>query len=98
MKDSIPPTIKLHNFEDKKWISKLKRMEIKIEDDLSGIDTYKAEINGEWILMEYDLKRKMLVYDFSDKVLKGAEHRLKISVTDKVGNTNIQETTFYRIE
>ncbi|MDO9260705.1 MAG: M23 family metallopeptidase [Flavobacteriaceae bacterium] len=98
MKDSIPPTIKLHNFEDKKWISKLKRMEIKIEDDLSGIDTYKAEINNEWILMEYDLKRKMLVYDFSDKVLKGAEHRLKISVTDKVGNTNIQETTFYRIE
>ncbi|MDP2088145.1 MAG: M23 family metallopeptidase [Flavobacteriaceae bacterium] len=98
MKDSIPPTIKLHNFEARKWISKLKLMEVKIEDDLSGIDTYSAEINGEWILMEYDLKRKMLVYDFSDKILKGHQHQLKITVTDKVGNTNLLETTFYRIE
>ena len=98
MKDSIPPTIKLHNFEAKQWISKLQLMEIEMEDDLSGIGTFSAEINGEWILMEYDLKRKMLVYDFSDKILKGHQHLFKITVTDKVGNTNLLETTFYRVE
>ncbi len=98
MKDDIAPTIKLHNFEAKQWISKLKKMEIKIEDNLSGIDSYRAEINGEWILMEYDLKRKMLIYDFSDKPLKGHQHQLKINVTDKVGNTNLLETTFYRVD
>ncbi|MDP3352990.1 MAG: M23 family peptidase, partial [Flavobacteriaceae bacterium] len=98
MKDSIPPTIKLHNFEPKQWISKLQLMEIEIDDDLSGIDTYSASINGDWILMEYNLKRKMLVYDFNDKVLKGHQHQLKIKVIDKVGNTNFLETTFYRVE
>ncbi|MCM2302042.1 MAG: M23 family metallopeptidase [Flavobacteriaceae bacterium] len=98
MKDSIPPSIKLHNFKPKQWISKLQFMEIEIDDDVSGIDTYAAEINGEWILMEYDLKRKMLVYDFNDKVLNGHQHQFKIKVTDKVGNTNLLETTFYRVE
>ena len=98
MKDSLPPTIKLHNFNPKQWISKLHFMEIEVEDDLSGINNYSAEINGEWILMEYDLKQKMLRYDFNDHILKGHKHQFKIKVTDKVGNTNLLETTFYRVE
>ena len=98
MKDSIPPTIQLHNFKENQWISKLNYLEITVDDDLSGIDTYTASINDEWILLEYDLKKKRLVYDFSDKKLKGHQHQLKISVADKVGNTNLLETTFYRVE
>lgn len=98
MKDSIPPTIELHNIKPHQWISKLAVLEVIIDDDLSGIDTYTAEINGNWILMEYHLKRKMLTFDFSDVSLKGHQHQLKITVTDKVGNTNLLETTFYRIE
>lgn len=98
MKDSIAPTIKLYNFQPYQWISKLQFMKIKIDDDLSGIDTYSATIDGEWILMEYDLKNNMLIYNFDDKVLKGHQHQLKISVTDKVGNTNFLETTFYRVD
>lgn len=98
MKDSIPPTVKPYNFKEGQWISKLKFLEVMIEDDLSGVDSYEAEINGEWILMEYDLKRKMLVYDFSDKELKGSQHQFKITVNDKVGNTKKVELTFYRVE
>lgn len=98
LKDSIPPTISLHNIKPNQWVSKLAVLEVMIEDDLSGIDTYTAEINGNWILMEYNLKRKMLTFDFSDVSLKGHQHHLKISVADKVGNTNLIETTFYRIE
>ena len=33
-----------------------KFLTIKISDALSGIKSYDAYIDGEWILMEYDLK------------------------------------------
>lgn len=32
----------------------------KIQDDLSGISYYEANINGEWLLMNYDYKTRMI--------------------------------------
>ena len=55
-------------------------------------------MDGEWILMEYDLKKKQIVYDFKDKKLVGAKHQLKIEVEDNVGNTNTLSATFYKKE
>lgn len=95
-KDSIAPRISLVNFRDQQWISKLPYLKVRIEDKGSGIQSYRATIDGEWILMEYNLKKKQLIYDFNDKPLVGSKHTFTIEVIDNVGNTKSRSVTFYR--
>ena len=33
----------------------------KIDDKMSGINSYEANINNEWVLFEYDNKNKMII-------------------------------------
>lgn len=94
--DNLEPKIYNPNFKNGDWVSRLKYLTIKISDSQSGIKSYKAYIDDEWVLMEYDLKNKKLSYDFSDKKLVGSKHIFKLVVSDNVGNTNIYNSTFYR--
>lgn len=94
--DMEPPTILPINFSDGKWMSKKRYLKLKITDDLSGISNYRATVNGKWILMEYDYKTNMLVHDFNDNVITDTENKLKVIVTDNVGNSSTFEATFYR--
>lgn len=94
--DNQIPTIKLKNLKDKQWMTKSSKLIVKIADKGSGIKSYRATIDGQWILMEYDLKRKQLVHTFKDKGLIGAKHEFNIVVSDNVGNTNILNATFYK--
>ena len=63
---------------------------LRIKDDLAGIRSYRPELNGEWILMEYDAKNHLLNWYPDERVRKG-QNLLKISVTDGVGNTSDAE-------
>ena len=56
--DSIPPRIYNPNFVEGSTVSKLSTLSVSIVDALSGIDSFNAYINGEWVLMEYDYKKK----------------------------------------
>ncbi len=94
--DNQKPVIYLKNFSDGKWITKLDKIIVKISDKGTGIKSYRATLDGDWILMEYDLKKKQIVYHFKDKELIGAKHQLKIEVEDNVGNTNTLNATFYK--
>lgn len=94
--DNTPPSITPNNFEDGKWMSNYRFLKVKIHDSESGISNYRATINGKWILMEYDYKTKMLVYDFNDGVITDTKNNLKIIVTDNVGNSSTFEATIYR--
>ncbi|WP_010521123.1 M23 family metallopeptidase [Aquimarina agarivorans] len=94
--DSISPKIKPINFTNKKWISNNKTLKIKIEDKQTGIKNYKATINGNFALMEYDYKTDLLVYDFNDGVSTIGENNIKLYVEDNVGNNTIFEAVFYR--
>jgi hypothetical protein len=57
----------------------------RITDDLSGIGYYKATLNGQFLLMEYDAKNNLLTPKPLDENqrLKG---ELLLIVRDKVGN------------
>ena len=94
--DTIPPNISPVNFKDKQWLSKSKFLKVKISDKLTGIRSYRATVNGKWILMEYEHKTKTLTHDFNDGVVKDTENKLKVIVTDNVGNNTTFESTFYR--
>ncbi|WP_298488600.1 peptidoglycan DD-metalloendopeptidase family protein [uncultured Maribacter sp.] len=95
-KDTVAPKISPKNFKAKQWLNNYKYLSLKITDDFSGINTYSATINGEWVLMEYESKKNTITYNFEDKVLKEQKCNLKVLVTDNVGNTKEYTTTFYR--
>lgn len=95
-RDSTSPTIRTKNFKEKQWLNNYKYLSVFISDDLSGIDSYSATLNGEWILMEYEPKRNTLTYNFDDKIANQTQCVLKVTVTDNVGNVNTLTTSFYR--
>lgn len=94
--DKTPPTIKTINFSEGQSTEKHKTLKVKIRDTESGINDFRATIDGEWVLMEYNHKKGILTYDFSDKKLVGSKHIFKLAVSDNVGNTETISTTFYR--
>ncbi|AUC78092.1 peptidase M23 [Nonlabens sp. MB-3u-79] len=95
-KDDVPPTIIPVNFKDKQWITNNKILSLKIDDAETGVDAYRATVNGKFILMEYDYKTGVLTHDFEDGVVTDTENELKVIVTDNVGNSTTFEATFYR--
>lgn len=62
----------------------------KIRDDLSGIASFRAILNGKWILMCYDRKKGLLYSQEKDNksILKGI---FQLEVTDRVGNKRVYE-------
>ncbi len=94
--DLYPPTIKPINFSEGQWISKNKTLKLKIEDDLSGISSYRATINDKFILMEYNYKKDLITYYFDDEIISETENKLKVIVIDNVGNNTTFEATFFR--
>lgn len=57
----------------------------KIKDDLSGISSYRATIDGQWLLMYYDAKTATIWSERlnKDELLKG---EFKLVVVDEAGN------------
>ena len=96
LSDTTKPKIYNANFQDGVWMTNHKYLTVRISDAQSGIKSYEAYIDDEWVLMEYDLKKKKLSYDFRDKKLVGSKHIFKLVVSDNVGNTNTYTSTFYR--
>ena len=95
-KDTISPSIKPINFRNEKWVTNLSTLRIKVDDEFSGIKKYRASINGKWILMEHEPKRKLLFFEFDDVKFSKTELKLNLNVEDMVGNVNEFEATIYR--
>ena len=95
-KDTVAPIIRPKNFKTKQWLTNYRYLSLYVADDLSGINTYKATLNGEWLLMEYEPKTKTLTYNFDDKILDKKQCELEVVVTDNVGNSTTFTSSFYR--
>ncbi|WP_299527411.1 M23 family metallopeptidase [uncultured Lutibacter sp.] len=94
--DTTNPEITLNNFKNEQWLSHSQTLKFKISDNDSGINTYRGEIDGEWVLLEYNVKNGTLTYDFNDKVFTTAKHNIKVTVTDNVGNSSTINANFFR--
>ena len=95
-KDSLAPTVKPLNFKDQQWMSNYKFLEVEIDDEFSGIKSYRATINGQWILMEHEPKDKTLIYNFSDIEFDQTQLDFELEVEDQVGNKAHFEATIFR--
>ena len=96
--DSIKPKIVPINFKNNQSLTKYRYLKFRISDNLSGVKFYRGEIDGEWILLEYDAKKRLLTYDFNDKKLIGTKHTLKVTAIDNVNNTYVYIASFNRKE
>lgn len=92
--DTIAPRIYNVNFIEGKNLSAQKTLSVCISDSLSGIDTYNAYLNGEWILMEYDYKTNKLVHNLKDGKYKAGRNDFKVIVTDDLQNSTTFESNF----
>ena len=96
LSDKHKPKIRLLYFKDNQWLTKSKTLKVKISDVGSGIKNWRATIDGKWVLMQYNHKKNILTYNFSDKKLVGSKHIFKLVVSDNVGNTNTLSATFFK--
>lgn len=87
--DTIPPIIRPSS-ENAKSKSSLK---FTVSDNFSGISTYKGEVNGQWALVEWDPKNKLMVYKF-DKVANPGKNKFSLFLEDEKGNKTSYSTTF----
>lgn len=85
--DSVPPVILPRRFHNGSSFSRGQRIQVIIKDNLSGIKTYKAQLNKEWILMEYEYKSQSLTYTIPNDIEPGNK-TLVVQVTDGHGNEN----------
>ncbi|MDB5240476.1 MAG: peptidase [Spirosoma sp.] len=84
--DATPPTVQILSATPS-------GITAKIRDERSGIAEFRALVNGEWVLMQYDYKRALL---WSDKLTPdvafeaGAE--VLVQVKDRSGNIGSDST------
>lgn len=95
-KDTIAPRIYSPNFKKDAKIDANTTLKVSISDDMSGIASYNAYLNGKWILMEYETKNNRLTYNFIDKKHVKGKNEFKIIVKDFVGNSTTFESTFVK--
>lgn len=93
--DTIAPRIYNVNFVEGRNLNNQETLSVSIADNLSGIDTYNAYLNGEWILMEYDYKTKKLIHALSDKKYVQGRNDFKVVVTDNMQNSATFESHFF---
>jgi murein DD-endopeptidase MepM/ murein hydrolase activator NlpD len=91
--DTTPPRIT--PVEPQTWRAK-KEISIRITDNLSGIATYRGEIDGRYALFAYDAKNALITCRLDDKRIPPGFHRLKLAVTDRCGNQSVYEYAFSR--
>lgn len=72
--DSIPPSIEAKN-----------NLTFVIDDDLSGIKSFEAQLNGEWVLMKYEPKDNLIWPNWLNADLKKTGE-FKLIVNDNAGN------------
>ena len=96
--DRTPPTITPVSFGDK--MVRSARMSFRIRDNIEGRGvTYRAELDGKWLLMELDGKSDLLYCALqNDQITEGVEHTLNITATDDRGNVTVFEDDFTVVE
>lgn len=95
-KDTVAPKISISKSIENKWISAQKSIVLTISDDFSGIKSFSGYLNDQWVLFEYEPKLKRITHVFDAKYLLEGANKLKVVVTDNVGNSSIFETQFNR--
>ena len=91
--DTVPPSVRVYIANGETLRRDI--VSFSIRDRLSGLDRYEVEIDGRWVLAEFDAKRSRLSVNLADaKIGRGKKHRLVIMVSDNKGNETVVKRDF----
>lgn len=98
MLDTEAPTIKPISFKSN--MAGRSKMTFKIQDNISTTGKarslrYAGYVDDQWILLEFDSKKNLLIHHFDERIGKGS-HQLRIEVRDDRNNLGLYESTFTR--
>lgn len=72
------------------------QIRIRIGDKHTGVESFRGEIDGKFVLFEMDGKTSVLSFKLDpDYVVKNKSHHLKLTVADRCGNQSVYENSFY---
>lgn len=84
MNDTKPPTVRL--------LAKSRTgIQLKVGDDLAGLASYRAEVNGRFLLLKYEHKAALLYSERLDKTVP-LTGEVVIRVKDAVGHETVFKT------
>lgn len=92
--DTLPPTLTPLNI--KAEMKGQASFSLRVGDNLSGLDQWSAKLDGEWILLEYEPKSRILKHTFDAHSDKPGKHTLVVEVQDERGNRTSLTRTFTR--
>lgn len=94
--DTTPPVVK-PSVSSGADLSGRGSISFAISDDLSGVASYMAEVDGKWVIVEHETVQHRLVHYFDDELCgRGRNHTIKVTVTDGVGNSTTCTVNYYR--
>lgn len=93
--DTVAPRITPINIREGANLAAVKSITLRASDDLSGIRSVVAKIDGKWILLTQDYKTRIFRYTFDEYVGRG-KHEFEITVTDGKDNVSQYKATFNR--
>lgn len=100
--DTEPPTIapvtvnrKVKGKAQKVVESSPDRIRLRVSDNLSGIASFRGEVNGQFVLFEHDVKSNIYTYRYdASRIGTGKTHTLVFTATDGCGNKSEYTTEF----
>ena len=92
--DNVAPTIIPSGWKNGSLLSSAKTLMLRCKDDLGEIDSFRAELDGQW-LMFAKRSADRFIYTFDEHCPKGT-HTLKVTVTDVAGNITTATYKFKR--
>jgi hypothetical protein len=94
--DTTAPTVRPSAVLKKnKNVSGASQLSFFVDDNFSGIESFRMEINGKWVLAEYENKLSMIFYSFDEQSPKG-ELNVTLKVWDKKGNYTLYTGSYFR--
>jgi hypothetical protein len=95
--DTIKPTIKPVKVQmDTNDLTHEKTLSFIINDDFSGIKTYRGTINGQWVLFDWDPKNSLITYEIDEYTPMQGVIDLEIMVEDGRGNKTVYTKQYTR--
>jgi hypothetical protein len=91
--DTIAPVIIPVAWKDGSVFKGKKNLTIKCNDDLSRIETFRAALDGNWLM--FSKKNDYFIYEFDEHCSAGP-HQLNITVIDVAGNSTTQTFNFVK--
>lgn len=89
--DTTAPTLTARKWSTGGGVSNSTELQFNINDDRSGIKKYNGYLNGEWVLVQYEPKNKMIFLKVGESNFQKGKNTLELHIEDACGNLTTKQ-------